>query len=167
MTDGLELRSKAVSPKDFQSKDDERGAHDCRPEHCARGDKRLIPARRDAGDQLLAKLSATPPKQRSETRASSPVVARLSGGGQQPADQFDALAEAPLICTSQFLADQFLPEFVRPFAVKRPRVGRGADPGRGSSFPDHSDSSSASILIYTALSRVGPRTVTGISQQGV
>ena len=60
-----------------------------------------------------------------------------------------------------------LPEFVRPFAVTRPRVGRGADPGRGSSFPDHSDSSSASILIYSSLRPIilvgsSPRTVTGI-----
>jgi hypothetical protein len=52
-------------------------------------------------------LSADAAKRRSETRASSPVVARLSGGGQQPADQFNAPAEVPLICTSQFLVDQF------------------------------------------------------------
>ena len=53
MTDGLEPRSQAMPPKDFQPKNDETGAEDCRPEHCAQGHKRLIPPRREPGDQLL------------------------------------------------------------------------------------------------------------------
>jgi hypothetical protein len=56
MIDGFELRSKAMTPEHFQPKNDERGAENGRAEHCAEGDKRLIPARRDAGDQFLDKI---------------------------------------------------------------------------------------------------------------
>jgi len=56
MTDGLELRSTAVTPEHFQPKDDDRGAHDCRPEYCPQGDKRLIPARREAGDHSSRRI---------------------------------------------------------------------------------------------------------------
>src|SRR6516225_1915308 len=37
MTDGLELRSKVVTPEHFQPEDDDRGAEDCPPEHHLRG----------------------------------------------------------------------------------------------------------------------------------
>ena len=46
-------RSEAMPPERFQPKNVESGAHDCRPEHYLLGDKRLIPARREAGDQFL------------------------------------------------------------------------------------------------------------------
>ena len=65
MTDGLELRSKAVTPDHFQPKNDERGAENGRPEHCPQGDKRLIPTCRDAVDQLLDETQARPSPGRS------------------------------------------------------------------------------------------------------
>jgi len=42
-----------MPPKDFQPKNDESGAEDCRPEHYAKRCKRLIPAGREAGQLLL------------------------------------------------------------------------------------------------------------------
>ena len=94
-------------------------------------------------------------------------------GGLQRADQVNALAEVTLICSSQFPADQFRLNLFDHFAVRRPRAGRGVGPGRGSSFPDHSDiSSGVSPYLYCPLPdacRIGARislslTVTGISR---
>jgi len=48
--------SHAVPPEDLEPKDNERGAEDCRPDHCLHWDKHLIPARRNAGDQLFDEI---------------------------------------------------------------------------------------------------------------
>ena len=53
MTDGLELRSEAVTPEQLDPADHERSAENGRPEHYLHGDKSLIPACRYAGDQFL------------------------------------------------------------------------------------------------------------------
>ena len=45
-----------MPPEHFQPKDDERGAEGCRPEHYVKRGKRLIPARREASQQLLNKV---------------------------------------------------------------------------------------------------------------
>ena len=45
-----------MPPEHLQPKDDERGAEGCRPEHYAKRGKRLIPARREASQQLLNKV---------------------------------------------------------------------------------------------------------------
>jgi len=56
MTDGLEPRSQAMPPKDFQPKNDDGGAEDCRAEDYAQGHERLISMGRKPGDQLLDEL---------------------------------------------------------------------------------------------------------------
>ena len=45
-----------MPPEHLQPKDDERGAEGCRPEHYAKRGKRLIPARREASQQLLNEI---------------------------------------------------------------------------------------------------------------
>ena len=45
-----------MPPEHFQPKNNERGAHDRRPEHYFQWHKCLIPARREPGDQFLHEL---------------------------------------------------------------------------------------------------------------
>ena len=56
----LTVRLEVMPPERFQPKNAERGADDCRLEHYLQRNKRLIPARRQAGQLLLNEIQLVP-----------------------------------------------------------------------------------------------------------